>query len=243
MTINCIVIDDEPFAIEQMEDYIKRLPFLNLLASFDNAIDSISFIKENNVDLIFLDIQMHEISGIRLLEILNNPPKIIFTTAYEKYAIKGYELNVVDYLLKPISFERFLKAANKVYDLLMNNASVNFNNENKLNKLDTKDFIFVKASNKMQKILFSDILYIEGMKDYLRIHTVSEKIMTLQSFKKIISVLPENYFLRIHKSFVISLNRIETIERNKVKIGEKLIPIGDSYKKVFLAELERRKII
>jgi len=244
MKLNCIAIDDEPLALDKIEAYVKKVPFLNLIASFDNAIDSIEFIKANKVDLMFLDIQMDEFTGIQLLETLTEKPKVILTTAYDSYALKGYELDVADYLLKPISFDRFMQAVNKVFDSFGKESG----NGAKVNKTvsaeDKKeDFIFIKTEYRMQKVVFSEILYIEGMKDYLRIITPDAKIMTLQSFNKMEEMLPKEDFMRIHKSFIIAIDKIKSIERRGVKIADQMIPIGETYKKQFFDILKQRGLI
>lgn len=242
MKINCIAIDDEPLALEKIREYIKRIGYLNLVKSFDNAIDALSFLKTNKVDLIFLDIQMEELTGIQLMEALQTKPKVILTTAYDEYALKGYELDVCDYLLKPISFQRFLQACEKVYDVL-------FPLQNTINNIPSQDlsesatgYFFVKNGSITQKINFEDILFVEGMRDYLRIWTQKEKIMTLLSFRKLEDALPKLGFIRIHKSYLISINKIDCIERNRVIIAEQRLPIGESYKRVFFNTIDERKL-
>ena len=233
MIINCIAVDDEPLALDKIRAYIKRIGYLNLLESFDNAIDAINYMKENRVDLIFLDIQMEELTGIQMLESLKEKPKVILTTAYDEYAMKGYELDVSDYLLKPISFQRFLKACEKVYDNLYPVKQPDISIPAPGSTEDTKGYFFVKNGNITQKINFDDILFVEGMKDYLRIWTTKERVMTLLSFKKLEEALPSKGFKRIHKSYLISLDKIDAIERNHVKIGKESLPIGESYRREF----------
>ena len=228
MKINCIVIDDEQPAIEQMVEYISRVPFLNLLKSFDNAIEPINFLKSNHVDLIFLDIEMEGFTGLQLLKSLQHKPKIILTTAYDRYAIEAFDLNVSDYLLKPISFERFIKSLDKIFD--------SFAESGKSPEGETvykRDYFFVKTEFRMQRVDFNDILYIEGMNEYLRINTTKEKIMTLQSFKNIEEILPKENFVRVHKSYIVALNKIDSVERNRISIGNKLIPVSNTYKETF----------
>ena len=244
MKITCVAIDDEPLALDLIKDYTQKVPFLNLRATFDNAIESIEYLKNNKVDLLFLDIQMDELTGIQLLNILKDKPLVIFTTAYDSYAVKGYELDAIDYLLKPISFERFMKASEKAYDRL--NAKAETNGSVKetpviINKTD--DYFFVKTEFHLEKLKFSEILYIEGQGDYLMIHTPAKKIMTLQNFKKAEEILPEGSFCRVHKSYLVALDKIESIERNRIKIGAALIPISDSYKKMFYDLIERRGLV
>ncbi|NTW31452.1 MAG: response regulator transcription factor [Bacteroidetes bacterium] len=242
MKIKCVAIDDEPLALEIIKDYCEKIPFLNLVKTFDNAIESIDYLKNNKIDLLFLDIQMEELTGIQLLNVLNPKPNVIFTTAYDSFAIQGFELDAVDYLLKPIAFERFLKAVNKVYEKL--NVEHLIENKGKEATIYTPgdNYFFVKTEFRLEKVNFQDILYIEGMGDYLRIVTASKRIMTLQNFKKMEDLLPENKFYRVHKSYIIALDKIESIERNRIKIFDKLIPISDTYKKPFFDFLEKRKL-
>jgi len=184
LKINCIVIDDELPAIRQMEEFINRIPFLNLIQSFDNAIEPINFLKSNQVDLIFLDIEMGGFSGLQFIKAIHNKPKIIFTTAYHEYALDAYNLNVADYLLKPISFERFIQSIDKIFEYFLPVKS-SASDE----KLYKRDYFFVKTEFRMQRVDFEDILFIEGMKEYLRINTKNERIMTLQTFKNIEELL------------------------------------------------------
>jgi len=239
--INCIAVDDEPLALDIIEDYAAKIPYLQLSAVFDNPIEAINYLKTNQVDLIFLDIQMDDLTGVQMLKVIEKKPEVIFTTAYEQYALQGYELNVADYLLKPISFERFLKAVEKVYkkiDMPKPDCPEQSDKEQ-----FTSDFMFVKTEFRMQKINFADILYIEGQGDYLRIITTKEKIMTLQNFKKMEDVLPRGKFIRIHKSYMVAINKIDSIERNRIKIGETHISISETYRKNFYDLLEERRLI
>jgi DNA-binding LytR/AlgR family response regulator len=242
MKINCIAIDDEPLAMDIIRDYCSRVPFLNILRTFDSAVDSIDFIRNNNVDLLFLDIQMEELTGIQLLNILKQKPLVIFTTAYDTYALQGFELDVVDYLLKPISFERFLKAVDKVYEKLQLSGLTKNETKDPPMLGNKEDYFFVKTEFRFEKIHFSEILFIEGMGDYLRIYTTTKKIMTLQNFRKMEEMLPRVNFCRVHKSFIVALDKIESIERNRIKITDRIIPISESYKKTFFDFLDKRKL-
>jgi len=218
--MTCIIVDDEPLAVEILEEYVKKIPRLELLASLESGLDAVHFVQDHSVDLVFLDIQMPDITGIQAAGILGNKTKVIFTTAYNEYAVEGFELQAVDYLLKPISFERFLKAVQRFQA-----------QETEPQPAQTaEDHIFVKADYKIRKIRFDDILYIEGMKDYLRIVTRNEKVMTLLSFAKLMPKLPSSRFLRIHKSYVVSLAAIDAIEKGRVKLGDTDLPVSDSYK-------------
>jgi two-component system LytT family response regulator len=206
--------------------------YLHLLKGFDNAIDAHGFIKQNDVDLIFLDIRMKSLSGIQFLESVKPDAKIIITSAYDEYALKAYELDVADYLLKPFSFERFLKSAEKVYEQLKST-----------NNRTSKEFIFVKTEYRIEKVRLGDILYIQGMKDYLQIHTSNKKIMTLQTFKNMAEILPEENFQRVHNSYIVSISKIDHIEKNRIYIANTIIPISDSYKKSFYKLLKDKNIL
>jgi DNA-binding LytR/AlgR family response regulator len=220
--IRCIAIDDEPLALDIIENYISKLPELKLEGRYTNPLEALEVLNKNTVDLLFLDIQMSELSGIQLLKALPNPPVVIFTTAYQKYALEGYELDVADYLLKPIPFERFLKAVNKVKDLL--SLQRNTAEQNPL-----KDYIFVKSDYQLVKINLDDIIYIEGLKDYVKIFAGTKPIFAHQNMKSIESKLT-NDFLRIHKSYIISLKKIEAVQKNMVRIAGLELPVGEMYK-------------
>lgn len=221
MIIDCIIIEDEPLALERTKGYVQRISYLTLIGEFNNGVDALIFMKANQVDLIFLDIEMDELTGVELLKTLVNPPKVIITTAYENYALKGYELNVSDYLLKPFSFERFLQAVEKTYEDL------------RIKNIDDKDYLFVKTEYRMEKVSFNDILYIEGMGDYRNVQTPGKKILTLQTFGELEKYLPKDKFCRVHKSYLVSIDQIEFVERSRIKIGEKRIPISETYKNGF----------
>ncbi len=223
--VNCIIIEDEPLAIKKLVNYIDKLPTLHLLETFHSAIDAIGYLKDNTVDLIFLDIEMKELTGIQLLESTKTKSKVIITTAYEQYAIKGFELQVSDYLLKPITFERFVKACDHVIEDLSAQVTTGHSK------------IFVKTEYRLEGIHTADILYIEGMGDYKRIITTQNKIMTLETFTDLLKKLPVNKFCRVHNSYIVSLDRIETIERNRITINKKLIPISESFRKEFYNRL------
>lgn len=242
MKIRCLVIDDEPLAIEKLRSFISKVSFLELLETFQNGIDAIPLLNTGTIDLLFLDIQMEDLTGIQLLEVLHHKPYVVFTTAYSEYAIKGYELDVIDYLLKPISFDRFMVAVNKVADQIRLIDSAR-NNQLKDDEQKGIDFILVKADYHMQKITFDEILFIEGMKDYLRIHTPEKRVMTLQTFKNMEDILPYDKFCRIHKSYIVSLSKIEKIERNQVIINGERLPIGETFRKTFFDVLKKLGII
>ena len=241
MNINCIAIDDEPLALDIIKDYCSKVTFLNLLRTFDNAIESIEYIRTNKVDLIFLDIQMEELTGIQLLNALKHKPFVIFTTAYERYDIQGFELDVVDYMLKPISFERFIKGVNKVCERMQLDTGA-AKQENGKQKAAEPAFFFVKTETRMERIENNEVLYVEGMGDYWRIVTRTRRIMTLMNARKLEEVLHEPQFCRVHKSFFIALDKIESIERNRIKIGDQYIPVSETYHKAFFDLVERKKL-
>ena len=222
MKINCIVIEDEPLAMQRLQDFVLRVPFLNLMQCFDSGIEAISFLGEEKVDLLFLDIQMDGFTGIQLIESINKMPCVIITTAFDKYALKGFDLNVSDYLLKPYTFERFMQAVTKVYDRLI-----------AINKPEIKNFIFIKTEYRLEKVNLDEIFFIEGMRDYRCINLNEKRIMTLQNFGELENDLPSKQFCRVHKSFIVALNKIESIERDRIKIKNNLIPISETYKENF----------
>jgi len=227
MIIKCIAVDDEPLALDIIKDYISQVPFLKLMKTFKDGISVIEYLASNNVDLIFLDIEMGGISGTQLLKTLQKKPKVIMTTAYRNYAVDAFDLDVTDYLLKPFSFERFLKAVDKVHTLL------NENQRSPESGSSDKEYFFVKSNYKMVKVNYDEILYIEGLSEYIIIKTKTANIITLQSFKNIEQTLPDSKFVRIHKSYMVSLSKIESIEGQYVKIGNKELPIGSKYKDNF----------
>ena len=226
---SCIIIEDEPLALEKTKDFVNKVPFLHLSATFDNALSGLTYLNNNKVDLLFLDINMDELSGIELLESSKITSQVIITTAYQEYALKGYELQITDYLLKPFTFNRFLQAVNKA----QKNLSQKFADKQ-------VDFIFIKTENRLEKIMINDILYIEGMRDYLRIHTSNKKIMTLQSFNELEQLLPSHLVCRVHKSYMIAINKIDAIERGRIKIADQLIPVSETYKEAFLQLINSR---
>ncbi len=225
----CIIIEDEPLALEKTKDFVNKVPFLHLSATFDNALTGLAYLNNNKVDVLFLDINMDELSGIELLESSKITSQVIITTAYQEYALKGYELQITDYLLKPFTFNRFLQAVNKAQDNLGNRS---------LEALP--EFIFVKTENRLEKIMLNEIVYIEGMRDYLKIHTVNKKIMTLQNFSELEKLIPSSVVCRVHKSYMVALNKIDSIERSRIKIANQIIPISDTYKETFFKLINSR---
>lgn len=229
MEIRAIIVDDEPLARNIIIEYSKNIPSLKIIGECSDAICASQFLQTTNIDLIFLDINMPKISGIDFLKNLTNPPLVILTTAYSEYALDGYELNVIDYLKKPYSFERFFKSINKAIEQNNLLKSVSFS----FVKDTHNDFIFLKSDKKTIKIVFSDILYVEGLGDYIKIFTSSQKYISNLSMKKILSVLPSNNFYRIHKSFIVAIDKIESIEGNIIKINNVRLPIGNNFRTDF----------
>ena len=238
MILKCIAVDDEPLALDIIEDYISKVPFLELVKRTENAIEALQLVQAGGIDLVFLDIQMPDLTGIQFLKIASGKANYILTTAYSQYALESYDLNVSDYLLKPIAFDRFYKAVEKVrnqmqkeeVDVVITPA------------IPVQDFIFVKTEHKIQKIQLDDILYIEGLKDYISIFTKSERVITLQNMKKMEETLPKGEFIRVHKSYIISLDKVESIERSRIAIAGKIIPIGDTYRDEFFKLIDGRNI-
>lgn len=227
--IKTITIDDEPLALQLVEGYIEKTPGLILVGKFDNPLDAIDFMNEENIDLIFVDIQMPDLNGIEFTRALEKGPKVIFTTAYEKYALEGFRLDVVDYLLKPFSYEEFLKAVNKAKKLIKLEQAV-------LNRIEAdNEFLFLKSEYKIKRINFNDILYIEGLKDYIKVYTQHEPkpILSLTSLKLLESKLPGSKFMRVHRSFIVNLTKIHTIERSRIIFGKTYIPVSEQYKEKF----------
>ncbi len=223
MKINCIIIEDEPLALERTKEYVLKLPFLNLRATFDNALDALTFLKTDKVDLIFLDINLGEISGIQLLETSAITSQVILTTAYQEYALKGFDLKVADYLLKPFRFERFVQAVDRVQINLPKKQTITPNS-----------FIFVKTGNRLEKVVLREVSFIEGMRDYRKIHTVGGKgIMTLQTFAEFEQQIPPRIICRVHKSYMVALDKIDSIEKDRIKIRDRIIPISETYKERF----------
>jgi len=237
MRLSCIVVDDDPLAIEQRAEYISQVPYLEMKASFQRGLDAIMYLKTNRTDILLLDIQMDDINGIQILKSVKDLPSVILTTAYDQYAIEGYSLEVSDYLLKPISFERFLKAVDRIYG-----KCVAFTGREESNQAD--NYIFVKSDSKLIRIAWDDILFIEGQRDYLKFHLDgNRRIMTLLNFRSVEEQLPSEQFIRIHKSFIISASRIDSIGKASVRIGDRDIPIGESYKSSLTAFLGRRRVV
>ena len=232
-TISCIAIDDEPLALGLMVTYITKTPFLELRGQFDNPIDAMEFLQDTKVQLIFLDIHMPDFTGVEFARTLDENCQVIFTTAYQKYAIEGFQLHALDYLLKPISYEVFLQSANRAkkhFDLLDSAASPSTKLLN-----HHEDYLFIKADSQLKRIMYDDILYIEGLKDYVKLYLESTKtpIVFHATMKSIEAKLPTERFMRIHRSYIVNLEKIKTIERYRILFGDERIPISKQYKETF----------
>lgn len=227
----CIIIDDEELARELLENFINRVPDLQLLGKFINPIDALSFLNEQSVDLIFLDIQMPGMTGIEFLKSLTNPPLVIFTTAYDRYAVEGYELSVIDYLLKPFSFARTLTAINKAVE------QITLRQKEIKPYPPDQDYLLVNADHKVHRLPIKDILYVQSMREYVVYYSENNKVMALGSLKKVEEKLLVFGFIRIHKSFIVAKNRVKSLEGNQLDIGVKKLPIGGSYKNDVKASL------
>ncbi|MBV8252629.1 MAG: response regulator transcription factor [Chitinophaga sp.] len=221
MQLECIIIEDEPLALEKTAGFVEKVPYLKLVGTFHSSMDALQYLKQHKTDLIFLDIEMEGLTGIELLWSLQQPPAVIITSAFEKYALKGYELNVVDYLLKPFDFPRFLQAVDKV--VARDNA----------NARTERSFFMVQNSWRSQKVFYQDVLYIEGVREYRCIYTPKEKILTLHTFIELEQMLDPARICRIHKSWMVNIEKVEFIEKGQVKIGDKLIPVSDTFKSRF----------
>lgn len=227
MKLRCIAIDDEPLALELLEDNISKVPYLQLLCGFNKPMDALQYLQQNEVDLVFLDIQMPGITGLQLIQSLAKKPMFILITAYEQFALQGYELDVVDYLVKPVRFDRFLKASNKALDVFQirnKNTSVEHKEE--------RDFMFVQADYKMVRLNFEDIRWVEGLKDYVRFHLDKgqKPLVARMSMKTLEETMPDKLFLRIHKSYIIAKRAITAVQKNVVHLEETELPVGDTYR-------------
>ncbi len=240
MNLNCLIVDDEPLARQLLTEYVRKVPFLNLVKACSSALEAMEELRNHPVELLFLDIQMPEITGITFLKTLKKKPMVILTTAYSEYALESYEFDVIDYLLKPITLERFLRAVDKASERSAA-VPVSAPRENQGPEL-VQPFVFVKDGTKLVKIRWTDILYVEGLKDYVTIHTRQQKIVSLQRLKALEETLPQDQFIRIHNSYIIALQAIDTIHKDKVQIGTVFLPISDSYRKSFREFVDRHNL-
>ena len=232
MKLKCIITDDEPIARKGLQSYVERIDFLELVGVCEDAIQLNNQLKSQQADLLFLDIEMPYMTGIELLNSLSNPPKVIITSAYAEYAIKGYDLEVSDYLLKPISFDRFLKAVNKVYDQLISSQTP-----------VVQDYLFVKTNLKLEKIRFNDMRFIEGVENYVAIYTSDGKIITHTTLRTILQKLPPERFVQVHKSYLVNIDKIDSIEGNLLGIGKNKIPLSRTYKEAALEIILKNKLL
>jgi len=232
--MNCILVDDEKPALELLEDNVKQVPFLNLIATCRNPLQVANLLEKNAIDLIFLDIHMPSINGLELLKTIKNPPMVILVTAYEEYAIDGFNLDVVDYLVKPTPFNRFLKAVNKAHELYLSKQK---------RVLPENDYVFVNANYSLIKVKIQDIAFIEGLKDYVRIHlTTGKPIITRLGLKGLEERLGANKFIRIHKSYIISLDKIESIQKNQLVVAGSEIPVGNGYRDLLQEYINQKNL-
>ena len=232
MKLKCIITDDEPIARKGLQSYVERIDFLELVGVCEDAIQLNNQLKSQQADLLFLDIEMPYMTGIELLNSLSNPPKVIITSAYAEYAIKGYDLEVSDYLLKPISFDRFLKAVNKAYDQLISSQTP-----------VVQDYLFVKTSLKLEKIRFNDMRFIEGVENYVAIYSSDGKIITHTTLRTILQKLPPERFVQVHKSYLVNIDKIDSIEGNLLGIGKNKIPLSRTYKETALEIILKNKLL
>lgn len=239
--MNCVIIDDEPLAIRVIESHIAHIPGVKVLAVFDNALDGFAYIQQNAVDLLFLDIQMPRMTGIEFLKSIRQRPYVILCTAYREYALEGFDLDVADYLVKPIPLNRFMQAISKVFRL--QNKKISFLPQPEIaTTLPIQPFVYVKADKSMIRVLLEDILYVESIKNYVKIITPQKPIITMQKISLMEEKLPKRYFLRVHRSFIIALDKIEKFTATNVTINQQLIPIGRLYKNEVLKRLEENLI-
>ncbi len=239
MTINCIIIDDEPLSRKGLKEYIADIDFLNLVGEFDNPLNATGLLGSGNVQLLFLDIQMPKITGLDFYKTLKDPPAVIFTTAYPQYALDGFEVNALDYLVKPISFDRFLKAAMKAKELY----EVRQKNKAEAAPGTSTEYFFIKADNKLVKIFFEDILFVEALQNYVTIHTTTKKYISYLTFKSVEDYLPAERFIKVHKSFIISAAKVDSIDGNEIRMGEHHIPISRSFKDEVIDKLLKGKFL
>lgn len=237
MSLNCVITDDEPIALEILEDYINMVPGLQLVAKCESAIETLSALRQNDVDVLFIDIKMPEISGLELTKSLKNPPMVVFTTAYPNYAYDGFELDITDYLLKPISIERFLKTVDKLYSRKSVSTSKDTASDN--NTHSDKRFFFIKSDSEIVRLEFNDILFIEALENYVRIHCTQKQYISNTTMKNMETLLSPHGFLRIHKSFIVNISKVNAVQGNAFIINNRTITVGKSYRKVVNEVLKR----
>ena len=236
--MRCLIIDDKPLAIDILADYTSKIPFMELVAVTTNPIEGLSVIREQKIELVFLDIQMPELTGLQFMKILDKQCMVILTTAYAEYALDGFENDVIDYLLKPIAFERFYKSAEKALRHLKQENVPSPISENPPSPA-VSEFLFIKTEHRIQKVNTKDILYIEALQNYVSLNTLTGRVMSLQPLKKIEEQLPQAEFVRVHKSYIVSLRHISSVERSRIFIGDTIIPVGDSYRDGFYKLIDK----
>lgn len=238
--LRCLIIDDKPLAIDILADYAGKIPFIELVGTATNPIEGLNMLREHAVDLVFLDIQMPELTGLQFIKIAGRHCKFILTTAYTEYALDGYEHDVIDYLLKPISFDRFYRAAEKALPVI--NSAYQLNSDPLAYPAHVSEsapeFLFIKTEHRIQKVNLADILFIEGLQNYVAVNTTGGRILSLQTLKRLEEQLPVKDFARVHKSFIVSLRHINAIERGRISIGEQIIPVGDNYREAFYKRID-----
>jgi DNA-binding LytR/AlgR family response regulator len=235
--MNCLIVDDEPMARKGLEEYIKEVEFLHLVAKCESASKAMAYLQDNAIDLIFLDIQMPKLSGIELLKSLTHPPMTVFTTAYADYAMEGYALDVIDYLLKPIPFDRFLKATQKAFDFYK------LNHREPGERTISSDYFFVKCESKFEKVLYAEVLYLEALQNYTVIHTPDRKLITYITFGGLLDQLPIGQFLRIHKSYTVAISKITAIEGNEIRINKIKVPISRNLKDEVMDKILKNNLL
>ncbi|MEO3402592.1 LytTR family DNA-binding domain-containing protein [Mucilaginibacter sp. CAU 1740] len=229
MSLRCLIIDDKPLAIDILADYVNKTPFLELVGSTVNPIEGLGILRDQNIDLVFLDIQMPELTGLQFMKIAGKQCLVILTTAYSDYALDGYEHDVVDYLLKPIAFDRFYRAAEKALKQSSPALAITHDKPIPATKTTT-EYLFVKTEHRIQRIILRDVLYVEGVQNYVSIHTADTRVMSLQTLKGLEEQLPAGDFMRVHRSFIVNIHHITSVERGRIFIGDIVIAIGDKYR-------------
>ncbi len=234
--MKCLAVDDEPLALDIIKAFCAKVPFIESLDTCSSGVEAISVLQEGKTDLLFLDINMPHISGLELASLLSNPPMLIFTTAYQNHALEGFDLSAIDYLVKPFSFDRFMKAVSRAYELY------SLRHANRNDRHTPEEYMMIKVDYSNVKVMFSDILFVEGLKDYIKIYTATKNYITKSTMKNVEEHLPSDTFMRIHKSHIVNIDRIEAFENNHVKIGDHKLPLGGGYKDDFLAFIESKRL-
>ncbi|MDO3641294.1 LytTR family DNA-binding domain-containing protein [Mucilaginibacter sp. L3T2-6] len=235
MRIRCLIIDDKPLAIDILADYTRKVPFLELTGTATDPIQGLSMVRDRQISLVFLDIQMPQLNGLQFMRIAGEQCKVILTTAYPEYALEGFEHDVIDYLLKPIAFDRFYRAAAKALQVLGHDSKNRLSAENEMfsDHYNQSEYLFIKTEHRIKKVNLRDILFIESLQNYITLHTTAGRILSLQTMKKLENQLPPKEFMRVHKSYIVSLRHISSVERSRIQIGGQLIPVGDIYRDAF----------